>query len=112
MELRNLTPHAVTIHGQGGSFTLGKGEGPFPRLMVSRKDAGSMQIGGVIIPIYSPTLGQVIDLPDPVLGISYLVSALVAEALPEREDLYSPGELVRDEKGIVVGANGLSRKGR
>ena len=112
MELRNLTPHALTIYGQGGTISLGKGEGPFPRLTVSRKDAGSMQIGGVIIPVYIPTLGQVIDLPDPQKGIGYLVSALVADALPEREDLYSPGELVRDEEGVIVGANGLSRKGR
>lgn len=38
-----------------------------------------------------------------------MVSRLVAEAVPNRRDVYAPGEAVRDTEGRIVGARGLCR---
>ena len=108
MELINLTPHPVTIHGVEGSVTLPKGVGALPRLAVTRREVGAVLVGGVVLPISRVTLGEVTDLPDPREGVMLLVSAMVAEACPTRADLVSPGELVRDMAGVITGANGLS----
>lgn len=40
-------------------------------------------------------------------GIYLLVSAMVREALPLRKDLVSPGQLLRDDDGNVIGCLGL-----
>src|SRR5690606_31963979 len=55
------------------------------------------------------TLGELEGLPDPADGVIYVVSRLVAEAAPHRDDLYFPGRLLRDEAGRVVGAESLAR---
>jgi len=59
------------------------------------------------IDIYRETYGQVEGLPGPEDGTLYIVSALVRLALPERKDLVSPGECVRDSQGRVVSCYSL-----
>ena len=44
------------------------------------------------------------DQPEPEM---YIVSALVRLAVPGRDDVASPGELVRDEKGQPIACKGL-----
>jgi len=39
----------------------------------------------------------------------YIVSRVIVDALPDRSDLYSPYELIR-ENGSVIGAKSLSRR--
>jgi hypothetical protein len=34
---------------------------------------------------------------------------MVVDACPDREDLFAPGEPIRDAEGKVVGADGISR---
>jgi hypothetical protein len=48
----------------------------------------------------------VTGLPDAAIGVRVIVSALVKSAAP-RFDLVSPGELVRDGNGVVIGAKGF-----
>jgi len=62
------------------------------------------------IPLFSRAFGEVIGLPAPAEGVLLIVSALVADASPDRLDLVSPGELVRDDKGQPVGCKGFVRK--
>jgi len=103
----NLTPHLVTIHGEDGqSCTLAPG-GPAPRLAVTRQPAGAIMFAGITIPVCRPTLGETTGLPDAVAGIVLIVSALVAEANKTRSDLRSPGELVRDDTGVITGCKGV-----
>jgi hypothetical protein len=51
-------------------------------------------------------MGEVTDLPAAEAGVLLVVSALVAGAA-KRSDVYSPGELIRDAGGNVIGARGL-----
>ena len=113
MELINLTPHAVTLHGELGSVTLPKGLGPFPRLETIRYPMAPVVVGGVILPVKCVViLGEVRDLPAPTEGVVFVVSAMVEAACPKRSDLYSPGELLRNGDGTIIGAYGLSRSGQ
>jgi hypothetical protein len=54
------------------------------------------------------TFGAVDNVPEIVHGTYYIVSMLVRSALSYRYDLVSPGELVRDEKGNVIGCKGFT----
>lgn len=106
MTIRNLTPHAVTIHGYQGTITI-QPDGPPARLAVTRQLVGEVFVDEVTIPINRPTFGLTEGLPEAQPDTLLLVSALVAEANKHRRDLVSPGELVRDEAGNIVGARGL-----
>ena len=58
------------------------------------------------IPLVATTYGEVTGLPDPRDGAYLIVSGMVASACP-RDDVYSPGPLVRDADGQVIGCVGL-----
>lgn len=55
----------------------------------------------------STPAGAVEGLPDPSTGILFIVSALVRSAVPARADVASPGDLVRDAAGAVIGCRNL-----
>jgi hypothetical protein len=107
MKLVNLTPHEVTIlAGEATPFViLG------PSGVVARCSVTSRQLDPLfgVIPVATSELGEVTGLPEQEDGIALVVSRIVAEALPERSDLYFPGEVVRDEKGNIVACRGLCR---
>lgn len=108
--LKNLTPHAVTVVDSDGAtvYTLpASGE-------VARVETRSRWIGGVcplgedvMIPLYTQETWGVTGLPEQRDGVMLVVSGMVRAANPERMDLASPGELVRDADGRVVGCRGL-----
>ena len=102
MELRNLTPHPLGLHGPEGILNLPVA-GAAPRLDVSRVALGTL----AGLPLVRSTMGKVQGLPAQEPGVVLVVSALVAEAAPERTDLAYPGEALRDEAGRVIGARGL-----
>ena len=105
MKLINLTPHALTIHGNGGILTLPP-SGQVARLAVQRLALPAIAVDGITIPVCRPTLGAITGLPEFTEGVILVVSALVADAA-KRTDVMSPGELVRDEAGVIIGALGL-----
>ena len=95
----NMTPHSVVIV-----------DGPTlaPSGQVARVSATSVPVGEVDgVKIVRTTFGEVVGLPESKEGVFLVVSALVRGALPSRTDLLSPGDLVRDEKGNVVGCRNL-----
>lgn len=52
--------------------------------------------------------GSIQGLPEPVEGVIYIVSALALNAVPaERTDVVAPGNVVRNEAGIVIGCAGF-----
>jgi hypothetical protein len=59
------------------------------------------------IPVYDAKYGEVEGLPEPEDGVFYIVSGMVKAAVPDREDVFSPGELIRDENGRPIGCRGL-----
>lgn len=59
------------------------------------------------IPITKSVYGHPIDLPEQQDGIYYIVSQLVKNKLPNRTDLLVPAEIVRNDKGHIVGCRSL-----
>jgi hypothetical protein len=101
-QIVNLTPHALHVVLGDTTKTL------TPSGTVARVSSTSTQVGDLDgIPLFNTTFGQVQDLPDQQDGVLLVVSALVRSALPDRKDLASPGDLVRDSSGNVVGCKGL-----
>lgn len=102
MKIVNCTPHALNIVTAHGTVTVAP-SGTVARCSQTSTPAG--EVNGV--PLSRTTFGAVVDLPEPVEGVILVVSALVRAALPSRTDLASPGELVRDAAGNVIGCKGL-----
>ena len=98
----NCTPHQLNVHTGGQVLTLPP-SGVTPRLAPCRSARPDTEG----IETVHTELGSVQGLPDPVEGTFLIVSALVLGACPEREDLRSPGEAVRDASGVIVGCKGL-----
>jgi hypothetical protein len=59
------------------------------------------------IEIYQSQYGQVEGLPAPEEGTVFIVSTLVRARVPERSDVASPGNLVRNDAGQPIGCQGL-----
>ena len=106
MKIINCTPHPLNIHHFGGILELAA-SGILPRLAVTRENVvpvfGPL---GEVINVARATLGELTGLPDPQDGVVLITSALVADAA-KRPDVMSPGELVRDAQGIIIGCRGL-----
>ena len=81
--------------------------GILPRCRTETVSAGEIDSNKGIIPLTKTKMGEVENLPEEKEGIIYIVSRIVAEALPHRKDLYFPNESVRNEKGQIVGCRSL-----
>lgn len=103
--LINLTPHEITIVDPVTHGILQR----IPSSGIARVTSAS-EVQGMIglVPITTKTFGDVEGLPEPTDGIYYIVSSIVAQAVPERKDLLIPDATVRDEKGAVIGCAALS----
>ena len=107
MAIINLTPHTVTIYNSDGNTVTVEPSGVVARVEVERVWVG--RVDGV--DVFESRFGEVVDLPPLKEGMVYVVSGLVLAALNDRSDVYSPGELVRDSSGRVIGCRGLTRRG-
>lgn len=105
MKIVNLTPHALRIIGLDGEEIAVEPSGLVARQAVEYRPAGD--VAGRI-PVTEAVYGEVTNLPEPQDGVIYVVSGLV-EANVAREDVFAPGELVRDDAGRVIGCKGLKR---
>ena len=100
-----MTPHAVALHRADGTT-----ETIPPSGAVARVSQVATRVGSVSgVPVVTTRPGPVTGLPafEADDGVGYIVSALVRIALPERIDLFSPADLVRDAAGAVVGCRSL-----
>ena len=100
----NLTPHVINVWANDGTHVVDiPSSGTVARLAVKpelvRVDGG--------IPIYVGRVGDIVGLPAEVAGVSLIVSGAVRSALPGRKDLFSPGELIRNDAGNPIGCLGL-----
>lgn len=96
--LINLTPHPIVFPDRIIAPTA-------PPARCAEVSAPAEEFDGV--PLITRAYGEVYDLPDPAPAVMYIVSAMVRMARPERHDLASPGDLVRDAAGAIVGCKNL-----
>jgi hypothetical protein len=120
----NCTPHDVVIYSaadcymRDGCLYLRDDAEKFPkpfrtfpaakkpaRVTFAQDHAG--MVDGILI--YRWFTEEIVNLPEPKPDTCYIVSKILAQACPEREDLIFPGTVVRDADGHVVGCVDFSR---
>lgn len=109
----NLTPHALKVKSLDGGFItiLPDAEGP-ARVIYDHLPPEQVTIGGseVAVAVAGP-VREIVGLPDPQPDMVFVVAKAVADPAPRgRGDLMSPGRLIRDADGKVIGCDGLTRR--
>lgn len=101
LRIVNLTPHEIRI-----------GDTMIPSAGLARcaTKTWPMYIRGCPVPVVRQEFGDVTGLPEPEEGTIYVVSMPVAQAVGRsRDDIFVPGEQIRDENGRIVGCKSLAR---
>lgn len=103
----NLTPHTLNIHTDKKVLNIPT-SGSVARVAAEYiKEENDSDYG---VDLFNCVYGEVTGLPPYRPGNTlYVVSGLVKSAVPERHDVVSPGELIRDENGKPIGCRGLRR---
>jgi hypothetical protein len=110
LNIVNLTPHDLNLMPQGpdGPVVTIPPSGQVARCAVDRVQVDTVTVGGISVPVNETWFGEVYDLPDPQPDTIFVVSALVAQAVPERKDVYITDDAVRDEQGRIIGCRALA----
>ena len=104
MKFRNLTPHVINVHTPDGVRTFE------PDGTVARVDTVKLECTDIDgIPTVQTFPGDIQGLPEPEDGVSLIVSGMVLNAIPFRNDVFAPSELIRNDKGQPIGCQGLRR---
>lgn len=110
----NMTPHVINIVG-GLSIPP---SGMVARCTSTRVQVGTIDIDGVTIGINRTTFGNVTVVsndgsvgmfPDQVDGVVFIVSAIVAQAMVGRKDVFIVDDTVRDDSGRIVGCKAVAQ---
>jgi len=111
MKIVNLTPHPLNLMPEGpeGPVVTIPPSGQVARCTVDRVQVDTVTVDGISIPVNQTRFGKVENLPEPQEGTIFIVSALTAQAVPEREDVFIPDDAVRDEQGRIIGCRALAR---
>ena len=88
--LRNLTPHDVVVLGPDGSVLLTLPSSGLARCAEELETCGSLRVGVADVPLARTAYGVVTGLPPRRDGVRYVVSRIVQDACPERDDLLTP----------------------
>lgn len=108
--LVNLTPHSITfVDALGNTVLTVEPSGLVARCAVDRVQVDTVTVDGISVPVNQTRFGKVENLPEPQEGTIYIVSALTAQAVPEREDVFITDDAVRDEQGRIIGCRALAR---
>ena len=102
---KNLIHHPVVIYKNGSVWCTLQPEGTVPRCQEERIRIGD--IDG--IPLMTTRFGLVHDIPEKIEGVFLIVSPIVANTLPDRDDLLVPDALERDDQGNIIGCEALTR---
>ena len=120
-EIVNLTPHTVNLIGLDGirafspSGQVARVSTEYADLNPSNMSFSKESIKALEgIKFISTEFGETINLPDCEkdefgnIEKLFIVSAVLKTACPDRNDLIVPADLVRDEKGGVIGCRAFS----
>jgi hypothetical protein len=112
-EVVNLTPHVVRLIGAETTVELLSAGPPARVVLRPDRDDGAVRIGPLLVPVKRTAASPLVTgVPDRRPGVVFIVARPVAEALPDRDDLFYPHDTVRDERGVVVGCRSLARPAR
>ena len=98
-EVINLTPHAINVVG----YEEIPASGVVPRVAMQTKVV--VFVAG--LPVSSTEYGKVEGLPEVINDVAFIVSKMLKDACPDREDLLYPAELIRDKEGNIIGCKSL-----
>jgi len=102
-----MTPHPVNL-----LTTEGEEIATFPSEGTIRLDEEWSPIGTFDIEGHSVSIEHCVfssgAVPEPVEGTIFIVSALVANAFPDRRDFVMVAKTVRDENGRIIGCTGFA----
>ncbi len=102
--LVNLTPHDINIIVEDDlDIRIPMCENP-PRTSHTRRRVGD--VAG--IPLNRVEFDKTKDIPAKKEDTYHIVSRVVAESCPERDDLLVPDETVRDANGKIIGCTAFS----
>lgn len=110
---RNLTPHALKVRTLNGTYiTIAPDERGAARVIYDHLPPEQVQINGHEVAVaVAGAPREITGLPEPEEDVVLIVAKAVADAAPaHRGDLMSPGKLIRDEDGTVIGCDGLTRR--
>lgn len=100
----NLTPHDLNICGRDNKIIQTIPSSGIVRVIEKKEEFGD--ING--IPLVRKRFLESEGLPEPQIDTFYFVSIIVIQANPTRNDLITSSELVRDEKGRILGCKEFS----
>ena len=107
--IQNLTPHNLVVEDDSGGMITIPPAGEPARVSYYNEKVDALSFACGDFDIHEPVFGQVRNLPDPQTEVFLVVSRLVAERHPERDDLLFPGRLLRDDEGRVIACRGFCR---
>ena len=110
MNIVNLTPHVLNFMPEGpdGPTVTIPPSGQVARCAVDRVQVDTVTVDDITIPVNRTQFGTVTGLPDPQPDTIYIVSSLVAQAVPDRQDVFIVDDAVRDDQGRIIGARALA----
>lgn len=108
MKIINLTPHALNFLDAENRVVLTVPSSGVARAAQRRESIGTIDTDGATLPVTRSAFGAVEGLPAEQDDVIYVVSALTAQAVPEREDVFIVDDSVRDENGRIIGVRGLA----
>ena len=104
----NCTPHDVNLITEKGNITFPR-SGIIPRLTEQQVKINSINSNGIEIDIMKKSFLEPEGLPEPQENTIFIVSALVAGAAKDRDDLVIPNDTIRDDQGRIIGCKNLAR---
>lgn len=110
---RNLTPHALSVKAlDGATVVIPPDERGAARVVFDRLPPEQTNIAGHAVQIsVAGSPREIVGLPEPEEDVVLIVAKAVIDAAPaSRGDLMSPGRLLRDADGKVIGCDGLTRR--
>jgi len=108
MKFINLTPHDITVVLVDSDTQSNRSRIFHKSDTIARVSQVSTMVEFIDeVAIRAVKFGPVTGLPQPTDGIKYIVSAMVKSASAGRTDLVSPGDLIRDASGNVIGCKGF-----
>ncbi len=103
--LLNLTGHDVNILSGYGAVLIAP-SGPSVRVQTEYREVATIDDSIPMLEVYNQ---HVTDRPEPRANTFIIVSNYVLTACPDRNDLLSPKELIKDRTGRTIGCRGLGR---